>query len=336
MTSPTQFERTATWSIPPALLATVLACFVLPFMTLSVRGCDGGSGGSDTHRHRTVTGTDLLAGRATAPAAVGFPGAKAAMDSAMQRGRRTALLAVALTAAGLAACIGGRRLRRPALWIVSLSTAALCLVPGSLGGSWMGPHVDPDRGNQTYEIMTAEPAGGWTLAAVASVAAACLIVWLLVRPAALPRPPARRRVVAASIDILLVSVAAGIAAPGLRTVIPDAGVSYLLGWLAVGAVYWILFEGLSGHATPGKRCCDLKVIGAGGSRVGIVQAAVRFAGRALWGVVFVAIFWLDSYVWPGLCLWLAAAAFALWGPGGRAPHDVLAGTTVMAVPAVRR
>ena len=92
-----------------------------------------------------MTGTDLLAGRATAPAAVGFPDAKASMDSAMLRGRRMALLAVALTAAGLAACIGGRRFRRAALWIVSLSTAALCLVPGSLGGSWMGPHVDPRR-----------------------------------------------------------------------------------------------------------------------------------------------------------------------------------------------
>ena len=67
--------------------------------------------------------------------------------------------------------------------------------------------------------------------------------------------------------------------------------------------------------------------GADGSEVGVAQAAVRFAGRAVWGVVFVATLWFDSYVWPGLCLWLAAAAFALW-PGGRAPHDVLAGTVV--------
>ena len=68
--------------------------------------------------------------------------------------------------------------------------------------------------------------------------------------------------------------------------------------------------------------------GADGSEVGVARAAVRFAGRAVWGVVFVAAFWFDSYVWPGFCLWLAAAAFALWGPGGRAPHDVLAGTVV--------
>lgn len=329
MTSPTtQLERTVSWSVPPALLVAVLACFLLPFLTLSVKGCDGGSGGSDTHRHRTLTGTDLLAGRTTAPAAVGFPDAKAAMDSAMLRGRRMALLAVALTVAGLAACVGGRRFRTAALWIVSLSTAALCLVPGSLGGSWMGPHVDPAKGNQTYEIMSAEPAGGWTLAAVASVAAACLIVWLLVRPAAGPRPPAPSRATAACIDILLVSVAAGIAGRGLQAVVPDTGVSYLLAWLVVGAVYWILCEGLAGHATLGKRCCGLAVTGADGSEVGVAQAAGRFAGRAVWGVVFVATLWFDSYVWPGFCLWLAEAAFALWGPGGRAPHDVLAGTVV--------
>ena len=101
-------------------------------------------------------------------------------------------------------------------------------MPGSLGGSWTGPHVDPMRGNQTYEIMSAEPAGGWTLAAVASVAAACLIVWLLVRPAAVPRPRAASRATAACLDILLVSVAAGIAERGLHAVVRDAGVSYPL------------------------------------------------------------------------------------------------------------
>jgi len=100
---------------------------------------------------------------------------------------------------------------------------------------------------------------------------------------------------------------------------------------AVGAVYWVLFEGLSGHATVGKRCCDLAVIGADGSGVGTARAAVRFAGRVVWGVVFVAALWFDTYTLPGFCMWLAAAAFALWGPGGRAPHDVLAGTTVAAV-----
>jgi hypothetical protein len=146
-------------------------------MTLSVKGCDGG--GSDTYRHRTVTGTDLVAGRATAPAAVGFPDAKAVMNSAMLRGRRVALLAVALTTAGLVACIRGRRSRRVTLWIVSLSTATLCLLPGSLYGSWKGPLVDPSEGgNQTYEILHADPAGGWTVAAVASLAAASLIAWL--------------------------------------------------------------------------------------------------------------------------------------------------------------
>jgi uncharacterized RDD family membrane protein YckC len=101
--------------------------------------------------------------------------------------------------------------------------------------------------------------------------------------------------------------------------------------MVVGTVYWILFEGLSGHATVGKRCCDLTVTRADGSRVGAAQAAVRFAGRAVWAVVFIAGFWFDSYTWPGFGMWVAAAAFALWGPGGRAPHDVLAGTAVTAV-----
>ena len=331
MTSLTHVERTVSWSVPPALLAAVLACFFLPFLTLSVRGCDAGSSGSDTFRHRTVTGTDLVAGRVTAPAAVGFPEAKASMDSLMLRGRRMAVLAVVLTAAGLAVCVGGRRSRRAALWIVSLSTAALCLVPGSLSGGWRGLQpADPEQ-LQPYEMIDAYPAVGWTLAAIASVAATCLIAWLLARPAALPRPPAGRRAIAACIDILLVSVAAGIAGRVLHVVVGDAGISYVLGWLAVGAVYWILFEGLSGHATVGKRCCDLAVIGADGSRIGAPRAAVRFAGRAVWGVVFVAAFWFDSFMWPGFCLWLAAAVFALWGPGGRAPHDLLAGTAVTVV-----
>lgn len=331
MTSQTQVERTVSWSVPPALLVVVLACFFLPFLTLSVRGCDAGSSGSDTFRHRTVTGTDLVAGRVTAPAAVGFPDAKASMDSLMLRGRRMALLAVVLTAAGLAVCIGGCRFRRAALWIVSLSTAALCLVPGSLSGGWRGLEPADPQQIQPYETIRADPAAGWTVAAVASVAAACLIAWLLARPAGLPRPPARSRALAACIDIGIVSIAAFIPGQVVHVVVRDVGVSYLLGWLAVGAVYWILYEGLSGHATGGKRACDLAVIGADGSRVGAARAAVRFAGRAVWGVVFVAAFWFDSFVWPAFCLWLAAAAFALWGPGGRAPHDLLAGTAVTTV-----
>jgi uncharacterized RDD family membrane protein YckC len=331
MTSRTQVERTVSWSAPPALLVVVLACFFLPFLTLSVRGCDASGSGSDTFRHRTVTGTDLVAGRVTAPAAVGFPDAKASMDSLMVRGRRMAVLAVVLTAAGLAVCIGGRRFRRAALWIVSLSTAALSLVPGSLSGGWRGPEPADPRQIQPYETIDAVPAAGWTLAAVASVAAACLIAWLLARPAAVPRPPARSRALAASVDILLVSVAAFIPGQVARVVVRDADISYVLGWLAAGAAYWALFEGLSGHATVGKRCCDLAVIGADGSRVGAARAAVRFAVRAVWGVVFVAAFWFDSFMWPAFCLWLAAAAFALWGPGGRAPHDLLAGTAVTTV-----
>jgi hypothetical protein len=331
MTSQTQFERTVSWSAPPALLVVVLACFFLPFVTLSVRGCNADSSGSDTFRHRTVTGTDLVAGRATAPAAVGFPEAKASMDGLMLRGRSTALLAVALTTAGLAACVGGRRSRRVALGIVSLSTAVLCLLPGSLSGGWRGPEpADPSQ-LQAYETIDAVPAGGWTLAAIASVAAACVLAGLLARPAALPRPPAPRRALAACIDILVVSFAAAIAGPVVHIVVRNPGISYLLAWLAVGAVYWILFDGLSGHATVGKRCCDLAVVGAAGSRVGAARAAVRFAGRAVWGAVFVAAFWFDSFIWPGLCMWLAAAGFALWGPGGRAPHDLLAGTAVTVV-----
>jgi uncharacterized RDD family membrane protein YckC len=331
MTGQTQFERTVSRSVPPALLVVVLACFFLPFLTLSVRGCNADSSGSDTFRHRTVTGTDLVAGRVTAPAAVGFPGAQASMDALMLRGRRTALLAVVLTTAGLAACMGGRRSRRVALWIVSLSTAVLCLLPGGLSGGWKGPEpADPSQ-LQAYEIIDAVPAGGWTLATIASVAAACVLAVLLARPAALPRPPASRRALAACIDVLLVSVAAAIPGQVVHSVVRDPGISYLLAWLAVGAVYWILFEGLSGHATVGKRCCDLAVVGAPGSRVGAGRAAVRFAARTVWGVVFVAAFWFDSYMWPGLCMWLAAAGFALWGPGGRAPHDLLAGTAVTVV-----
>jgi len=331
MSSQTQFERMVSWSAPPGLLVVVLACFFLPFLTLSVRGCNADSSGSDTFRHHTITGTDLVAGRVAAPAAVGFPEAKASMDALMLRGRRTALLAVAFTAAGLAACMGGRRSRRAALWIVSLSTAVLCLLPGSLDGGWRGPEpADPSQ-LQAYETVEAVPAGGWTLAAVASVAAACLLAWLVARPAALPRPPAPKRALAACIDILVVSFAAAIPGPVIHIVVRDPGVSYLLAWLAVGAVYWILFEGLSGHATVGKRCCDLAVVVAAGSRVGTARAAARFAGRAVWGVVFVAAFWFDSFVWPGLCMWLAAAGFALWGPGGRAPHDLLSGTAVTVV-----
>jgi hypothetical protein len=40
MTGRTQLKRTVSWSVPPALLVVVLACFFLPFLTLSVRGCD--------------------------------------------------------------------------------------------------------------------------------------------------------------------------------------------------------------------------------------------------------------------------------------------------------
>ena len=139
-------------------------------------------------RHRTVTGTDLVAGRVTALSAVGFPEAKASMDSLMLRGRRMAVLAVVLTAAGLAVCVGGRRSRR-ALWIVSLSTAALCLVPGSLSGGWRGlqpadperlPALRDDRRLPCGRLDAGcdRERGGYMPDRVA-----------LARPAALPRPP---------------------------------------------------------------------------------------------------------------------------------------------------
>jgi hypothetical protein len=49
----------------------------------------------------------------------------------------------------------------------------------------------------------------------------------------------------------------------------------------------------------------------------------------VWGVVFVAVFWFD-FMWPGFCMWLAAAGVRAVGRRPR-PADLLAGTAVTTV-----
>jgi len=56
-----------------------------------------------------------------------------------------------------------------------------------------------------------------------------------------------------------------------------------LAFLLVMFLYFVLFEGLSG-ATPGKRVLGLRVVGAGGTPVGLTRALVRNVLRVVDGL----------------------------------------------------
>jgi uncharacterized RDD family membrane protein YckC len=90
------------------------------------------------------------------------------------------------------------------------------------------------------------------------------------------------------------------------------GQALLLGG-GVAAIYFIGFEASAWQATPGKRAVDIAVVDMSGRRLGWARAAGRFFAGAL--------------SWMTLNL---GHALAGWRSDGRALHDLLAGTRVVA------
>ena len=87
----------------------------------------------------------------------------------------------------------------------------------------------------------------------------------------------------------------------------------LAGMVGSAAVYFIAFEASAWQATPGKRLLGLLVADMQLQRIGMLRAALRFFSGGL--------------SWLSLNL---GHALAGWRRDGRALHDLLAGTQVLA------
>jgi len=79
------------------------------------------------------------------------------------------------------------------------------------------------------------------------------------------------------------------------------------------ALYFVGFEGSAWQATPGKRLLGLAVVDLRGQRLGWPQAGARFLAGSL--------SWLSFNL---------GHALAGWRADGRALHDLIAGTRVVA------
>lgn len=86
----------------------------------------------------------------------------------------------------------------------------------------------------------------------------------------------------------------------------------LLGFAALGALYHLAFESAPRQATPGQRALGLRVVDAGGARIGRPRALLRHLAGTL--------SWLTLNI---------GHALVLLRPDGRALHDLVAGTRVV-------
>jgi len=101
-----------------------------------------------------------------------------------------------------------------------------------------------------------------------------------------------------------------------------SGISTLLGGVLLGAsvsvlvlaVWFIGFEASPWRATPGKRALHLQVQNTAGERASLGRVALRFFGAT-----------------PSWLLLHLGHAFAMWRKDGRALHDLIAGTQVVAL-----
>ncbi len=83
-------------------------------------------------------------------------------------------------------------------------------------------------------------------------------------------------------------------------------------YLALSALYHMLFTASAAQATPGKMIVGIKVTTAGGGRVGLIRAAWRYISYAF------------SYATCGIGFLMAGIT-----PQKRALHDYIAGTVVV-------
>ncbi len=94
-----------------------------------------------------------------------------------------------------------------------------------------------------------------------------------------------------------------------------SGVLLGLGLSVLALAAWFIgFEASPWQATPGKRVLHLQVQDKAGGHVSLGRAALRFVGAA-----------------PSWLLLHLGHAFAMWREDGRALHDLIAGTRVVAL-----
>ena len=115
-----------------------------------------------------------------------------------------------------------------------------------------------------------------------------------------------KRFLAAIIDYVAIS------AIGLFIILITDEWYFGLSALFISAVYYILFEGGSWHATPGKKIMKISVVDEFGTGIDYSKATIRFLGRILSSLIFGI-----GYI------------IALFDDKRQALHDRLAGTYVV-------
>ena len=171
-------------------------------------------------------------------------------------------------------------------------------------------------------------------------------------PGQLTAGPPGRRLLATALDLPIVAgcaVAAGVVGLGLRSIGLRLETPVALDVLAFAtlvapvAVTLALLEAGPRSATPGKRRLGLRVVDDTGLGISRRRALVRAAVKlAPWQLAHTAVFHLaggdTSPGWVAVSLTaqalvLASVAVMALDPRHRAPHDLVAGTRVVARPA---
>ena len=274
-------------------LATALACFALPFMTMTgVAGCEGGGDTAPASysgfQLATFTGPD-------ARALDSGDGSSNVMTKRVLAGLILAPAAL-LIVAGLVISLRRPQRRFAVLSLVGLGGATLVLASG-----WAVLTPPEDGGSASVDVTFGR---GWQLtAAVLAAGAVPAIIALGVRARGAPGPGyLPRRVCAWLIDALMLLPLTGL---GLYL--------GLMGWLiAVPLACWYSagLESSSGR-TLGKRAMGLVVVGANDEPPELRRASIRFAAK------LVGLITLVGFVVP------------LVAPGRRGLADLIAETRIV-------
>jgi uncharacterized RDD family membrane protein YckC len=295
------FDRPLARALTGVPLALVLACFMLPFLTLSVVSCSG-----DNLATTKVTGTDLV--RDHQPTVRTSPGATPADVNTLTSAVH-ALHIPALVAFGIGVL---------ALLLVLAPTTVWpqLTVVGAIASLWA--EVALNMGVSSDIEVNAE--SGLCLAILLSVtttvAAAIIAYEGRARPAGdVTLARFRARFLAWLLDALLIVVLLLFSGMGLGALgVPDALIVLVLVGLAIG--YRAAQECSGQQATIGAQCGGMRVVRADGRRLGRAQAVLRATCE------------VSSFV---LLLGMGHL-MAAFTSERRALHDVIAGTIVIATP----
>jgi uncharacterized RDD family membrane protein YckC len=295
------FDRPLARTLAGIPLALVLACFMLPFLTLSVQSCSG-----DNLAATKLTGADLLRDRQ--------PSVQASTDgSAADMNKVTAaahaLHTPALVTFGIAVLALLTALAPTTAW-------SRLTVAGTIASLWAQLIL---TASVPSGIVVARESGLW-LAMLLCIAAT--IVASIIAYHSRAHPPGDvtlasfgRRSLGWLLDAMLILVLLLFSGAALSALdAPGALIALILAGLAI--VYRAAQECSSQQATIGARCGGMRVVRDNGRRLGVGQALLRATCE------------VSSFV---LLLGMGHL-MATFNSDRRALHDVMAGTIVIATP----